>query len=358
MFYDKDKIKTIISIARVGKSMSSKDNAIFVGLGKNTIALRGVHIYFAQSFSGSTKDLTQSNDLTYFDCDQLIQKLKLFTSGVNIKGTEGEIAFFDDKLKASLMARSLSTEVVTVSSELPFYEIDHKTLSKQIDRVSKSAVKKNSDHPRVLTAINFSIDESGTTIAATDGHTLQTHSFSGWLNKTYNNLFGSRELNYPADVLSKALKLFNGANSLNVGIQEMSLVIESVDAVVKIEPIEGSFPNCAVLTPSSYRGSILFDNKTLAADVGKFKGSHSILVSIADGEVVLRNSDDSIVLTSPIVGESSDNTLLSFYVDPKLLELGLLSLDTPLFYLEDNLRPLFFKDDLSLFLLMPKKGFH
>jgi hypothetical protein len=357
MFYDKNKVKAITSIARVGKSMSTKDSAVLIGLGEDTVALKGDRIYFAQSFSGSTKDLTQSDGLTYFDCDQLIQKLKLFTSGVNIKSTEGEVAFFDDRLETSWMAHSPSTEVVAVSSELSFCETDYKILSKQIDRVSKSAAKKNSDYSHILTGINFSIDESGTTIAATDGHTLQTHSFPGWLTEISNDLFGSRELNYPSDLLPKALKLLNGVNSLSVGIQEMSLVIKSADAVLKVEPIKGNFPDYIMLTPSSYHGSVLFDNKALAVDVSKFKGSRSILVSVINGKVFLQNSDDSIVLIQPTAGESSNNAPLSFYVDPKLFEIALLSLDAPLFYQEDKLRPLVFKDDLDLFLLMPMKGF-
>jgi DNA polymerase III sliding clamp (beta) subunit (PCNA family) len=137
----------------------------------------------------------------------------------------------------------------------------------------------------------------------------------------------------------------------------MSLVIQSVDAVVKIEPIEGDFPDYTMLIPSNYHGSILFDNKTLAADVSKFKDSH-ILVSVADGKVVLRNSDDSVVLVSSSVRESSNNASLSFYVDPKLFEMALLSVDAPMLYQENKLRPLVFKNDLDLFLLMPMRNFY
>jgi len=132
----------------------------------------------------------------------------------------------------------------------------------------------NDDAKQLLTGINLTFDGYGIESAATDGHRLAVLNLNNILSE-------SEDGNKPLDVdkfsitlpskslreVEKFLSACDISKPINFFIDKGQVVFISVDEIITIRALEGSYPNYSQLLPESFSNVLEFDRKEFIASL-------------------------------------------------------------------------------------------
>ncbi len=124
------------------------------------------------------------------------------------------------------------------------------------------------DAKQLLTGINLTFDGYGIESAATDGHRLAVLNLNNILSE-------SQDINKPLDVekfsitlpskslreVEKFLSACDISKPINFFIDKGQVVFISVDEIITIRALEGTYPNYSQLLPESFSNVLEFDRK-------------------------------------------------------------------------------------------------
>ena len=130
------------------------------------------------------------------------------------------------------------------------------------------------DAKQLLTGINLTFDGYGIESAATDGHRLAVLNLNNILSE-------SQDVNKPLDVdkfsitlpskslreVEKFLSACDISKPINFFIDKGQVVFISVDEIITIRALEGSYPNYSQLLPESFSNVLEFDRKEFIASL-------------------------------------------------------------------------------------------
>ena len=130
------------------------------------------------------------------------------------------------------------------------------------------------DAKQLLTGINLTFDGYGIESAATDGHRLAVLNLNNILSE-------SQDVNKPLDVdkfsitlpskslreVEKFLSACDISKPINFFIDKGQVVFISVDEIITIRALEGSYPNYSQLLPDSFSNVLEFDRKEFIASL-------------------------------------------------------------------------------------------
>ena len=130
------------------------------------------------------------------------------------------------------------------------------------------------DAKQLLTGINLTFDGYGIESAATDGHRLAVLNLNNILSE-------SQDINKPLDVdkfsitlpskslreVEKFLSACDISKPINFFIDKGQVVFISVDEIITIRALEGSYPNYSQLLPESFSNVLEFDRKEFIASL-------------------------------------------------------------------------------------------
>ena len=130
------------------------------------------------------------------------------------------------------------------------------------------------DAKQLLTGINLTFDGYGIESAATDGHRLAVLNLNNILSE-------SQDVNNPLDVdkfsitlpskslreVEKFLSACDISKPINFFIDKGQVVFISVDEIITIRALEGSYPNYSQLLPESFSNVLEFDRKEFIASL-------------------------------------------------------------------------------------------
>ncbi|WP_413389456.1 DNA polymerase III subunit beta [Prochlorococcus marinus] len=130
------------------------------------------------------------------------------------------------------------------------------------------------DAKQLLTGINLTFDGYGIESAATDGHRLAVLNLNNILSE-------SEDGNKPLDVdkfsitlpskslreVEKFLSACDISKPINFFIDKGQVVFISVDEIITIRALEGSYPNYSQLLPESFSNVLEFDRKEFIASL-------------------------------------------------------------------------------------------
>ncbi len=130
------------------------------------------------------------------------------------------------------------------------------------------------DAKQLLTGVNLTFDGYGIESAATDGHRLAILNLNNILSDS-NDLDNSKNLNkfsvtLPSKSLREVEKFLSTCDisqPINFFIDNGQVVFISLDEIITIRSLEGSYPNYSQLLPDSFENILEFDRKEFIASL-------------------------------------------------------------------------------------------
>tara|TARA_Y100001968_G_scaffold200271_1_gene183837 strand:+ start:246 stop:1406 length:1161 start_codon:yes stop_codon:yes gene_type:complete len=130
------------------------------------------------------------------------------------------------------------------------------------------------DAKQLLTGVNLTFDGYGIESAATDGHRLAVLSLNNILSETKDNdkndLLDKFSITLPSKSLREVDKFLNTCDfsqPINFFIDKGQVVFISVDEIITIRALEGSYPNYSQLLPDKFENVLEFDRKEFIASL-------------------------------------------------------------------------------------------
>ena len=130
------------------------------------------------------------------------------------------------------------------------------------------------DSKQLLTGVNFTFDGYGIESAATDGHRLAVLNINNILSelkdKDHSSDIEKFSITLPAKSLREFEKFLNACDikqPINFFIDKGQVVFISVDEIITIRALEGSYPNYSQLLPDSFSNVLEFDRKEFIASL-------------------------------------------------------------------------------------------
>ncbi len=124
------------------------------------------------------------------------------------------------------------------------------------------------DAKQLLTGVNLTFDGYGIESAATDGHRLAVLNLNNILSDTKNSDtsvdFDKFSITLPSKSLREVEKFLNTCDinkPINFFIDKGQVVFVSVDEIITIRALEGSYPNYSQLLPDTFENVLEFDRK-------------------------------------------------------------------------------------------------
>jgi len=161
------------------------------------------------------------------------------------------------------------------------------------------------DAKQLLTGINLTFDGYGIESAATDGHRLAVLNLNNILSE-------SQDVNKPLDVdkfsitlpskslreVEKFLSACDISKPINFFIDKGQVVFISVDEIITIRALEGSYPNYSQLLPDSFENTLEFDRKEFIASLERIavladQHNNVIKVTTDGSEKLIKISTDA-----------------------------------------------------------------
>ncbi len=130
------------------------------------------------------------------------------------------------------------------------------------------------DAKQLLTGINLTFDGYGIESAATDGHRLAVLNLNNILSESENENkpldFDKFSITLPSKSLREFEKFLSACDiskPINFFIDKGQVVFISVDEIITIRALEGSYPNYSQLLPESFSNVLEFDRKEFIASL-------------------------------------------------------------------------------------------
>jgi len=130
------------------------------------------------------------------------------------------------------------------------------------------------DAKQLLTGVNLTFDGNGIESAATDGHRLAVLNLNNILSEKID-INNSTDINkftitLPSKSLREVEKFLSACDisqPINFFIDKGQVVFISVDEIITIRALEGSYPNYAQLLPEAFSNVLEFDRKEFIASL-------------------------------------------------------------------------------------------
>ncbi len=130
------------------------------------------------------------------------------------------------------------------------------------------------DAKQLLTGVNLTFDGYGIESAATDGHRLAVLNLNNILSES-RDLNNTSEINkfsitLPSKSLREVEKFLSACDisqPINFFIDKGQVVFISVDEIITIRALEGSYPNYSQLLPENFSNVLEFDRKEFIASL-------------------------------------------------------------------------------------------
>ena len=127
------------------------------------------------------------------------------------------------------------------------------------------------DAKQLLTGVNLTFDGYGIESAATDGHRLAVLNLTNILSesKDINNV-EKFSITLPSKSLREVEKFLSTCDitqPINFFIDKGQVVFISVDEIITIRALEGSYPNYSQLLPDTFENVLEFDRKDFVASL-------------------------------------------------------------------------------------------
>lgn len=236
-----------IEKSKISKAL--KQIGIFVGKGTSNPNACLVHfknkdnraMIFATDFASAGRAYFDTDEPNEFDfCveyNQLIKSIRVRGKEINIeKFTDREldngvkssgIEFFDDKTKFTCMLHDseslLNIENESVIPNVPFFDIDAKTLKHALKEAGYARNERDSQNP-YITGVNFVTDGDSVSMASTDRHRI-----ASW--KTKQEVIEGMEATKMNGILSpktvQAVSLYDDEEKVKIYIDESKIVLVS-----------------------------------------------------------------------------------------------------------------------------------
>mgnify|MGYP001403830135 FL=1 len=130
------------------------------------------------------------------------------------------------------------------------------------------------DAKQLLTGVNLTFDGYGIESAATDGHRLAVLNLKNILSQTkdINNFseFDKFSVTLPSKSLREVEKFLSACDisqPINFFIDKGQVVFISLDEIITIRALEGSYPNYSQLLPDTFSNILEFDKKEFIASL-------------------------------------------------------------------------------------------
>ena len=131
------------------------------------------------------------------------------------------------------------------------------------------------DAKQLLTGVNLTFDGYGIESAATDGHRLAVLSLNNILSNSKDldnnaNDYEKFSITLPSKSLREVEKFLSTCDiskPINFFIDKGQVVFISVDEIITIRALEGSYPNYSQLLPDSFENILEFDRKEFIASL-------------------------------------------------------------------------------------------
>ncbi len=130
------------------------------------------------------------------------------------------------------------------------------------------------DAKQLLTGVNLTFDSYGIESAATDGHRLAVLNLNNISSQTKednsSNDIDKFSITLPSKSLrevEKFLSTCDRSQPINFFVDKGQVVFISVDEIITIRALEGSYPNYSQLLPDSFSNILEFDRKEFIASL-------------------------------------------------------------------------------------------
>ncbi len=130
------------------------------------------------------------------------------------------------------------------------------------------------DSKQLLTGVNLTFDGYGIESAATDGHRLAVLNLNNILSDSKNidlpNNIDKFSITLPSKSLREVEKFLSSCDisePINFFIDKGQVVFISVDQIITIRALEGSYPNYSQLLPEKFENVLEFDRKEFIASL-------------------------------------------------------------------------------------------
>ena len=146
------------------------------------------------------------------------------------------------------------------------------------------------DAKQLLTGVNLTFDGYGIESAATDGHRLAVLNLNNILanldNNDSSNNIDKFSITLPSKSLREVEKFLSTCDisqPINFFIDKGQVVFISVDEIITIRALEGSYPNYSQLLPDKFSNVLEFDRKEFIASlerIGVLADQHNNVIKI------------------------------------------------------------------------------
>ncbi len=175
------------------------------------------------------------------------------------------------------------------------------------------------DAKQLLTGVNFTFDGYGIESAATDGHRLAILNLNNILSQSKeidsSIDFDKFSITLPSKSLREVDKFLSSCDSsqpINFFIDQGQVVFISVDEIITIRALEGSYPNYSQLLPETFSNVLEFNRKDFLASLER-------IAVLADQQnnvikIITDSSSNLIKITTDAqdIGTGSESLPVSF----------------------------------------------
>ena len=147
------------------------------------------------------------------------------------------------------------------------------------------------DSKQLLTGVNLTFDGYGIESAATDGHRLAVLNLNNILSETKekntSNNFDKFSITLPSKSLREVEKFLSSCDitqPIDFFIDKNQVVFVSLDEIITIRALEGTYPNYSQLLPDTFSNILEFDRKQFIASLERIAviaDQHNNVIKIA-----------------------------------------------------------------------------
>ncbi len=161
------------------------------------------------------------------------------------------------------------------------------------------------DAKQLLTGVNLTFDGYDIESAATDGHRLAILNLNNILSQSKDNEISSSIKKFSITLPSKSLREVEKflitcdiSKPINFFIDKGQVVFISVDEIITIRALEGSYPNYSQLLPDKFSNTLEFDRKEFIASLERIavladQHNNVIKITVDDNSNLIKISTDA-----------------------------------------------------------------
>ncbi len=233
----------------------------------------------------------------------------------------------DDNQQVELTSKSGTYQVNgMLADDFPELPLVESGTSLKLNPLSLSSAIKSTlfasstdDAKQLLTGVNLTFDGYGIESAATDGHRLAVLNLSNILSQSKDNDISTNVDKFSITLPSKSLREVDKflstcdiSQPINFFIDKGQVVFISVDEIITIRALEGSYPNYSQLLPDSFSNVLEFDRKEFIASLERIaviadQHNNVIKITTSTSEKLIKISTDA-----QDIGMGSESLPVSF----------------------------------------------